>query len=487
MENFDDQETFRDRLSTISEEGKRLWVYPKKPKGKYYNKRTVIAILLQIFLFLSPFIKIKGDPMLLFNILERKFIIFGVIFWPQDFHLFVLSMLTFIVFIVLFTVVYGRLFCGWVCPQTVFMEFLYRPIEYLIEGNNSQQRKLDLQDWDLTKIWKKSLKHSLFFLISVLTSITFLAYIIGMDRVLEIISEGPASNIAGYLGLLAFAAAHYFVFAKFREQVCIIVCPYGRLQGVLLDNNSIQVSYDYKRGEPRGKHNPLENRQEQGKGDCIECGSCEAVCPTGIDIRNGSQLECINCTACMDACDAVMDRIHKPKGLIRYASERSIADGTKLKVNVRVIFYSTVLTGLLVLIGYLFTIRTDVETTILRVQGSMYQEYDSAHYSNIYLVQVVNKTRKELPIQLILEEPKGQIIMMGDPLFVKKGEVGEANFLVVLPKSVVTSSSTHLDFRVVSEGIEIEEMKSTFVGPNSLDRHDVGDEDEKEKSDNDSH
>lgn len=181
MENFDDQETFRDRLSTISEEGKRLWVYPKKPKGKYYNKRTIVSILLLIFLFVSPFIKIKGDPMLLFNILERKFIIFGVIFWPQDFHLFVLSMLTFIVFIVLFTVVYGRLFCGWVCPQTIFMEFVYRQIEYLIEGNNSQQRKLDLQDWDATKIWKKSLKHLIFYLISVLTILTFLAYIIG-DR-----------------------------------------------------------------------------------------------------------------------------------------------------------------------------------------------------------------------------------------------------------------------------------------------------------------
>jgi cytochrome c oxidase accessory protein FixG len=475
MSNVEEPESFRDRLSTISEEGNRVWVYSKRPKGKYFNRRIVVSYLLIAFFFIAPFIKIKGDPMLLLNIIERKFILFGVIFWPQDFHLFVLSMITLIVFIVLFTVIYGRLFCGWICPQTVFMEFLYRQVEYMIEGNYSKQRKLDQQAWDSEKVMKKSLKHFIFFVMSFLTILAFLSYIIGVDQVKEFLKAGPAANIAGFLGLFAFTLIHYFVFARFREQVCIIVCPYGRLQGVLLDRNSIQVSYDYKRGEPRGKHNPLENRDKAGKGDCIECGSCELVCPTGIDIRNGSQLECINCTACMDACDAVMARINKPKGLIRYASERTIAEGTKLKVNARVVFYSVVLTGLLVLIGYLFTIRTDVETTILRVQGSMYQEYDSAHFSNIYLVQIVNKTRKELPVELVLASPEGEIKMMGDPLMVKKGEVGEANFLVVLSKNSLKASATPLEFKVMSGGKEIEHLKSTFVGPNKLDDHDDDD------------
>jgi cytochrome c oxidase accessory protein FixG len=465
MESEEELGTFRDRLSTISEEGNRVWIYPKKPKGKLYNVRGLISIILLFFFFIGPFIKIKGDPMILLNFLERKFIIFGVIFWPQDFHLFVLSMLSLIVFIVLFTVIYGRLFCGWICPQTIFMEFLYRQLEYLTEGNYSKQRKLDEQAWDLEKVLKKSSKHLLFLLISLLSIVTFLAYIIGMESTLEFLRRGPITNIAGFIGLIAFTLVHYYVFAKFREQVCIIVCPYGRLQGVLLDRNSIQVSYDYKRGEPRGRYNPLENRTAAGKGDCIECGSCELVCPTGIDIRNGSQLECINCTACIDACDAVMTRISKPRGLIRYASERSIAEGTRLKFNVRIVFYSTVLVGLLGLISFLFTIRTDLETTILRVQGSLYQEYDSLHYSNIYIVQIVNKTRKELPVDIKLEKPMGEIKMMGDPLMIKKGQVGEANFLVVIPKNEIKTSETDLLFKIFSNGDEIEILKSTFVGP----------------------
>jgi len=361
------------------------------------------------------------------------------------------------------------------------MEFVYRQIEYLIEGNNSRQRKLDSQQMNFEKIWKKSLKHLVFFILSILFISTFVAYILGAGH-LEMLILNPVSKNAGwFIGILAFSGIHYFIFAKFREQVCIIACPYGRLQGVLLDHNSIQVSYDYKRGEPRGRYNPLENRETAGKGDCIECGSCEAVCPTGIDIRNGSQMECINCTACMDACDTVMTRINKPAGLIRYASERTLAEGTRLKVNGRVVFYSIVLTGLLALIAFLFTMRTDVETTVLRVQGSMYQEYDSLHYSNIYTVQVVNKTRKELPISILLEEPKGEIKMMGDTLVVEKGEVGEANFLVVVPKDKIKYSQTKVEFKIMTGTREIEELKSTFVGPNSLEK----DDDDENKKDRD--
>ena len=423
-------------------------------------------------LFAIPFIKVHGDPLLLFNVLERKFIIFGVMFYPQDFHLFVLSMIAFIVFVVLFTVIFGRIFCGWICPQTVFMEFLYRPIEYWIEGNNSQQRKLDQSALDFNKIWRKGLKHSIFYLISFVSAHFFLAYITGIDYVIEIISDGPSTHWTGFIGILLFSAVHYFVFAKLREQVCIIICPYGRLQGVLLDRNSIVISYDYKRGEPRGKYNPLENRESNGKGDCVECGSCQAVCPTGIDIRNGTQLECINCTACIDACDTVMERVHKPKGLIRYASERSIADKTKLKFNVRILFYSVVLSGLLILITFLFSIRTDIESTILRQKGTMFQEYDSLHYSNIYMIQVINKTRNTMQVDLELDKPDGVIQIIGGPLVVKKGEVGEAQFLVLIKKSDLKSSNTEVEFKVLSAGKEMDEIESTFVGPNGLDnRH----------------
>jgi cytochrome c oxidase accessory protein FixG len=260
------------------------------------------------------------------------------------------------------------------------------------------------------------------------------------------------------------------VFAKLREQVCIIVCPYGRLQGVLLDRNSIVVTYDYKRGEPRGKYNPLEDRDSSEKGDCIECGSCQIVCPTGIDIRNGTQLECINCTACIDACNSVMRRIKRPEGLIRYASEHSIADNFKLKFNIRILFYSVVLVGLLSLIAFLFSIRTDIEPTILRQKGTLYQEYDSTHYSNIYKLQVINKTRRTLPVDLQLVNPSGaQLKIVGDPLKVAKGEVGEMQFLVIIKKTDLHSSNSPVEFKVMSEGREMDDIRSTFVGPNALD------------------
>ena len=471
MEELEEFDEFRDRQSTIAEDGKRVWVYPKKPKGKFYNYRKLVSVVLLIIFFVIPFIKVNGDPLVLLNFLERKFIIFGIMFYPQDFHLFVLSMIAFIVFVVLFTVIFGRIFCGWICPQTIFMEFVYRQIEYWIEGNYSKQRKLDESPLDFNKLWRKGLKHYIFFLFSFISAHFFVAYIFGMDYVMEIISDGPSTHMAGFIGLILFSIVHYFVFAKLREQVCIIICPYGRLQGVLLDRNSIVISYDHKRGEPRAKYNPLEDRHDSGKGDCVECGSCQAVCPTGIDIRNGTQLECINCTACIDACDSVMTRVKKPNGLIRYASESSIADNIKLKFNVRILFYSVVLGGLLILIAFLFSIRTDIESTILRQKGTMFQEYDSAHYSNIYSIQVINKTRDKLPVELVLEKPASGIIkMVGDPLVVGKGMVGEAQFLILIPIKDVKSSNTKVEFKVLSNGREMDEIESTFVGPNMLDR-----------------
>jgi cytochrome c oxidase accessory protein FixG len=471
MEEFEEFDDFRDKQSTIGDDGSRVWVYPKKPKGKLYNYRKLVSLVLVAIFVIIPFLKIKGDPLLLFNFLERKFIIFGVMFYPQDFHLFVLSMIAFIVFVVLFTVIFGRIFCGWICPQTIFMEFVYRQIEYWIEGNYSQQRKLDESPWDFNKVWRKGIKHFIFYLISFISAHFFLAYIFGIDYVKDLISDGPKAHLAGFIGMIIFSAIHYFVFAKLREQVCIIICPYGRLQGVLLDRNSIVVSYDHKRGEPRGKYNPLEDRASKGKGDCVECGSCQAVCPTGIDIRNGTQLECINCTACIDACDSVMVRVKKPKGLIRYASESSIADNVRLKFNVRILFYSVVLSGLLILIAFLFSIRTEIESTILRQKGTMYQEYDSLRYSNIYMIQVINKTRNTLPVELELDEPEGgEIKMIGDPLVVEKGQVGETQFLVLIPKKDVKTSNTKVEFKVLSNGKEMDEIESSFVGPNSLDR-----------------
>ncbi len=448
--------SYRDKLSTVSEEGKRVWVYPKKPKGRFYNYRKLVSVFLLALFFVTPFLKYKGDPIFLFNIIERKFILFGMIFWPQDFHLVVLSLITLVVFIILFTVVYGRVFCGWICPQTIFMEMVYRQVEYMIEGDFMKQKKLDKQDWDFEKAWKKSLKHIIFFIMSFVIANIFASYVLSIDKLLGLYRDGFTAHATFFIGMTIFSGVYYFIYAFFREQVCTIACPYGRLQGVFLDDKSIVVAYDYVRGEPRGK---------KEKGDCIACNSCVNVCPTGIDIRNGTQLECINCTACIDACDAVMDRVKKPRGLIRYDSEKGITENEHKIMNPRTIAYSVVLLILLGVVSTMLFLRTDFETTILRQRGTLFQKYGEDSYSNIYEIEFVNKSRKRHEVAIKLLEPEGKIVMMTDDIVVEKGEIGKGKFLTVLKTSELKSSRTILKFGLYSDNELVEEYKVTFVSP----------------------
>ena len=294
--NDEQTESFRDRLATVDEKGKRKWVFAQKPKGKFYNIRTLVSLGFFALFIAIPFIKLNGRPLFLFNIPESKFIIFGKIFWPQDFFIFGLTMVTFIIFIVLFTAAFGRLFCGWVCPQTIFMEMLFRKVEYLIEGDAAKQKLLKKSPWTAEKIRKKATKHTVFFILAFIIANFFLAYIIGIDELKKIISEPVSEHMVGFLSLLLFAGIFYGVYASFREQVCTVVCPYGRLQSVLLDRNSMIVAYDYKRGEPREKFKK-NVAAEINTGDCIDCFQCVKVCPTGIDIRNGSWVVAyVSCT-----------------------------------------------------------------------------------------------------------------------------------------------------------------------------------------------
>ncbi|MDX1470494.1 MAG: cytochrome c oxidase accessory protein CcoG, partial [Flavobacteriaceae bacterium] len=393
------QESFRDSIGTITAEGKRSWIYPKMPSGKFYEYRKYVSYLLLTFLFAAPFVKVNGNQFLMFNVLERRFNIFGYPFWPQDFHLFVIIMIIGVVFVILFTVAFGRIFCGWICPQTIFLEMVFRRIEYAIEGDRGKQIRLDKSPWNREKIIKKGSKWFVFFVISFLIANVFLAYIIGSDKLLRYISEGPAANMSTLISLVIFTGVFYFVFAWFREQVCIIACPYGRLQGVLLDKKSIVVAYDYKRGEKeegRAKFKKNEDREASGKGDCIDCFQCVHVCPTGIDIRNGTQLECVNCTACIDACNHMMEAVNLPKGLIRYASEENIEKKSKFKFTARLKGYSGVLLILLgVLAGMLF-LRNDVEARILRLPGQLYEKKENNIISNIYTYKLINKTTHDI-------------------------------------------------------------------------------------------
>ena len=459
----DRKQEYRDKVSTIDEEGKRIWIYPKKSKGPYTRAREVLAFLLLLFFFGAPFVKINDQPLLLFDILNRKFSIFGLVFWPQDFHLFVLATLSLIVFIVLFTVILGRLWCGWACPQTIFMEMIFRRIEYWIEGDARKQIALNKSPWTIQKFFKKSLKHTIFYTISFMIGNTFLAYIIGIEKLSKIITDPPSEHLVGLSTMILFSSVFYGVFAFFREQVCTMVCPYGRLQGVLLDPNSIVVAYDFERGDPKGKF--ARNQKRDDLGDCVDCKQCVEVCPTGIDIRNGTQLECINCTACIDACNSVMKKLKWPAGLIRYTSYNGILDGIKLRFSPRIIGYSAILLVLIFVTNFLLFSRSPVETTILRTPGLMYQKTDSGNIANLYNIKIVNKTQESQTIQLKLKSPNGKIKMVGGEMIVPKQGLFESAFFVEIPLENIFMPRLPIYLEVYLGSELIEEIRSSFIGP----------------------
>ena len=467
------QDNFRDTIGTLDAEGKRSWIFPKMPDGKWYEYRKYVSYVLLLFLFSAPFIKIQGNQFLLFNVLERRFNIFGFPFWPQDFYIFVIMMITGVVFVILFTVAFGRLFCGWVCPQTIFMEMVFRRIEYAIDGDRGKQIRLSKMPWNREKITKRLLKWSVFFVISFLIANVFLAYLIGSDRLLRYITDGPLEHWSTLISLMIFTGVFYFVFAWFREQVCIIVCPYGRLQGALLDDKSIIVAYDHKRGEKeegRAKFKKKEDRAATGKGDCIDCFQCVQVCPTGIDIRNGTQLECINCTACIDACNSIMEAVDLPKGLIRYASEENIEKKAPFKFTARMKGYTVVL-GILtaVLVGMLF-LRNEVEADINRLPGQLYERKDNNMISNVYTYKLLNKTNRDIEgVSFKLLSHKGTIQVVSHEEFnVPAAQLAQGTLFIEINAAALSGDKDKVTIGVYSDGEQIETTRTAFLGPRSF-------------------
>ncbi len=450
--------TFRDSISTVDERGKRIWLFPKKPKGRYYNRRKIVGWSLMAILFGMPFIKMNGSPLFMFHVIKREFILFGVHFWPQDSYLFAIAMISLLVGIVLFTTVYGRFWCGWTCPQTVFLELLFRPIEYLIEGDRNAQIKLKTAPWSFDKIWKRLIKNGVFIFLSVLIANALLAWIIGLDELFQIISEPISFHTGGFVAIAALSSFLFFIYSWFREQVCSIMCPYGRLQGVLLDINSIVVSYDYRRGEPRGKGLDGE------KGDCIDCNSCVDVCPTGIDIRNGTQLECINCTACIDACNDIMDKIKKPRGLIRYASEKNISKGLPFKITPRIVGYTSLLIGLLIFLSVLLFGRSDIEATILRTPGLLYQEQPNNEISNLYNAKLINKSTAQMPVELKPLSHGARIQMVKAEINIPKSSIYQDVFFVFINRDSLSFHKNDIRIGVFANNKLLETVEISFIG-----------------------
>ena len=458
-------EAFRDRIATVNEKGRRIWIFPKKPYGSFYNKRKVFSYFLLALLFGAPHMRIGSEPLLLMDIIHRKFVIFGQVFWPQDMYLFAILFIVGIVFIIFFTIIFGRLFCGWVCPQTIFMEMLFRRIEYLIDGDWTEQKRLDKSPWNREKIIKRTVKHVIFWWISFLIANTFLAYIIGSDALWNIQTDPLGKHLGGFIAIVIFTYVFYGVFAFLREQVCTTICPYGRLQGVLLDQNTMVVAYDEVRGETRAKIHKGEDRKSTGKGDCIDCGHCIHVCPTGIDIRNGTQLECINCTACIDACDHMMDAVGQDKGLIRFVSENGIKERTPFQWTRRVKAYSFLLAGLLIVLIALLLTRKSFETNVLRQKGSTFQVDENGLVSNIFEIKMLNKTHDTYHIHFDVDDKNAQIQTVGKAVELKSESKTKAIIVVKMPNAVLENGMKKFQIHIYGNGKEIEVIKTKFIGP----------------------
>ena len=459
---------FREHLATADKQGRRMWIYPRRPKGSLTRARTWMSWLLLGVMFGGPFVKIDGNPLLMMNIVERKFVILGQVFWPQDLPIFAVAMLIFLTGIIIFTAAFGRLWCGWTCPQTVLMEMVFRKIEYWIEGDAHEQRALTKAPWTGRKIAKRVGKQAIFLALSFVVGNTLLSYIIGIEKLYAIVTDNPANHLKGLTFMILFTGVFYGIFARFREQACTFICPYGRFQSALLDENSIVVAYDYKRGEGRGilqRSKSLEARKAEGKGDCVDCRQCVTVCPTGIDIRDGTQMECVNCTACIDACDSVMDKIKRPRGLIRYASLNGIERGEKLRMTPRLIGYAVVLTALIALFFYLLFTRTDVQTTLLRAPGALFQQMPNGKISNLYVVKAVNKTHREIDVALKLENVAGDIKVLGQALKVPAEKLVEASVLIELDPATLGGGNLPLQVGVYEGTRRVELLKTIFVGP----------------------
>ena len=467
------ENNFRDRIGTINDEGKRAWVYPKKPDGRFYKYRTHVTWFLLLFLIASPFIHINGNQFMLFNVLGREFHIFGQPFWPQDFYIAVTAMIIGVLFITLFTFAFGRIFCGWICPQTIFMEMVFRKIEYWIEGDRGAQIRLDKQVWNSEKIRKKGTKWFLFFLISFGIANVFLAYLVGSKRLLQYVTEGPLENLSTFIALLIFTGVFYFIFSWFREQVCTIACPYGRLQGVLLDKKSVVVLYDHKRGERtkgRSKFRKNEDRQELGKGDCIDCSQCVNVCPTGIDIRNGTQLECINCTACIDACDAMMEKVDLPKGLIGFYSEENIEKEKSFRFNPRMKGFAAILFVLVGILSGMLFLRSDVEATVLRLPGQLYETKENNMISNVYTFKLINKTTdsfEDVHFRLMSHDGKIESVTH-DKIIVPEKGLAEGTLFIEIPKALLESEKNSVEIGIYNGKKLIETTSTNFMGPRSF-------------------
>lgn len=458
-------------LSTLNQNGSRRWITPRPSRGRFLTARRIVAYTLILIFALLPYLTINSKPVILLDIAARRFTLFGRTFLPTDAVLLSLFMIAVFVTVFFLTSLFGRVWCGWACPQTVYMEFLFRPIERLFQGTPGR-RKNRLQSSGVGA----ALKFVVYLILSLFLAHTFLAYFVGVERLAQWVRQSPFEHPVPFFVMLATTALMLFDFGYFREQLCIVACPYGRFQSVMLDRNSLIVSYDHRRGEPRGKaprqpdaislrvlgSQPAPAAQ---RGDCVDCRLCVATCPTGIDIRDGLQLECINCAQCIDACDAVMKRLGRPTGLIRYSSQAAMEGARPRILRPRVALYAVALSAIVSAIVYILATAAPADITVLRGLGRPFTEFSPTEIANPIRLKLLNRTDAPATYTLDAATDGVRIVCEEPQIRLDPGQSRTVPAMVVAPRAAFSRGAFEVQLRVSDGAGFTKTLPYRLLGP----------------------